>query len=67
MPVDLAAARMMRARPLSRLMCPSGEHGPGVVLYVRGAEGWCGCGRKLRPLTLTETIRDGRTVEKEAR
>lgn len=53
----MAHARSMRARPVLRLQCPSGEHGPGVVLYIHAVDGWCYCGRKLRPMLPSERIR----------
>jgi hypothetical protein len=39
-----------------RLQCPTAEHGEGVILYVRHAEGWCHCHRKLRPLAMDERL-----------
>ena len=54
---QMARAREMRAQPVLRLQCPSGEHGPGVVLYIRAVDGWCWCGRKLRPMLPEERIR----------
>jgi hypothetical protein len=39
-----------------RLACPTAEHGEGIVLYVRDAEGWCHCLRKLRPLAMDERL-----------
>ncbi len=60
----LARARAMRAHPSHRLVCPSCRR--GVTVYAAGIiEGWCGCGRKLRPLALDEAIAsDGKTYRK---
>ena len=52
----LARARELRAKPVLRLQCPTGEHGPGVILYVQATDGWCACGRKLRPMRPEEVI-----------
>lgn len=60
----LDRARAMRAQPKARLQCPTGEHGPGVVLYIsaKGVKGWCWCGKVLRPLAIGQPLIASRRI-----